>query len=79
MSLDPSTFHYLRPTDTQLADMNVLRNEFTRFADVLARRLPEGLDKDYIMRQLRIIAMWSNVAITRHDDGSPRVEGREPV
>jgi len=34
--------------------------------------LPDGPDKTFIIRAHRANAMWSNVAITRQADGSPR-------
>jgi hypothetical protein len=71
-----STFEYLKPTDGQIAQMGVLRIATAQYASILIAYLPEGPDKTYILRKLREVAMWANVAITRHTDGSPRsVEG----
>ena len=70
--LDPSTFQYLKPTDTQIEQMAALRSEFAEFAVVLDHLLPPGPDKTYIFRELRTIAMWANISITRHADGAPR-------
>ena len=70
--LHSSTFEYLKPTDNQLDTMAAVRVEFRKFANVLHVMLPDGADKDHVLRQLRDAAMWANVAITREDDGAPR-------
>lgn len=72
MSLHESTFQYLKPTDKQMEAMDGLRDDFKRFANLLQHLLPDGPDKTYVLRLLRTTAMWSHVAITRHQDGSPR-------
>ena len=72
MSLHPSTFDYLKPTDGQIEVMNALRAETKRYADVLDQALDDGPDKTYILRRVRETAMWINVALTRHPDGAPR-------
>lgn len=70
--MHPSTFDYLNPTDEQKAVMAMTRQHFATFAAQLDELLPDGPDKTFIMRGLRTIAMWTNVAITRQPDGSPR-------
>lgn len=70
--LHDSTFEYLKPTDIQLEDMNFLRQQTAEYARVLQENIPDGPDKTYILRKLRELAMWINVAITRDADGSPR-------
>jgi hypothetical protein len=72
MSLHPSTFEYLKPTDVQLEQMSRVRAAAKRYADVLDEELPEGPDKTFVIRAHRSNAMWANVAITRLPDGSPR-------
>lgn len=72
MSLDKSTFSYLLPTDDQKDLMGVVRTAAAGYADVLEQALPDGPDKTYALRKLREVAMWANIAITRHPDGSPR-------
>ena len=72
MALHPATFEYLRPTDGQLQDMETVRAAFGEFAMKIDQYIPEGPDKTYLMRKLRECAMWANVAITRHPDGTPR-------
>lgn len=67
-----STFEYLKPTDEQLEDMQALRNATLEYSKALEDNLPEGADKTYILRSLRSLAMWNNVAITRDADGTPR-------
>ena len=67
-----STFHYLKPTDEQMALMGEARDAAAAYAGTLSRVVPDGPDKTYIMRKLREAAMWANVAITRQTDGSPR-------
>ena len=72
MAMHSSTFDYLKPSDTQLEAMQHLREKTKAYAEELQFVLPEGPDKTYIMRQLRSLAMWVNVALTRQVDGSPR-------
>lgn len=72
MTLHPSTFEYLKPTDAQIATMDTARKEGRKYAEVLDALLPDGPDKTYALRKLREVAMWANVAITRQPDGSPR-------
>jgi hypothetical protein len=67
-----STFEYLKPTDAQIEDMAALRNATFDYYKALDDNLPEGPDKTYIIRKLRELAMWNNVAITRQADGTPR-------
>lgn len=73
MTLHDSTFEYLKPTDKQLRDMQILRHETLIYAKTLDIYLPDGPDKTFIFRKLRSLAMWINVAITRNADGSPRI------
>lgn len=72
MPLHPTTFEYLKPTDTQIAQMAILRRAAADYASVLDRWLPDGPDKTFLLRQHRETAMWANVAITRLPDGTPR-------
>jgi hypothetical protein len=72
MALHPETMKYLKPTDEQLATMNLLRESFTGMAAVVEQLVPDGPDKTYAVRKLREVAMWCNVAITRLPDGTPR-------
>lgn len=72
MSLHPSAFLYLRPTDEQAKVMEEVRELFTATAMKLDELLPDGPDKTYMMRQLRDCGMWALVGISRHPDGSPR-------
>ena len=67
-----STFEYLKPTDKQIIDMGDARAAAAGYARALDALLPDGSDKTYVLRKVREIAMWANVAITRHPDGSPR-------
>jgi len=71
--LDKGTFDYLRPTPEQQLVMEEVRAEFSKFAEMLGEKLPPGADKTYLLRKLREVGMWANVAITRNGDGSPRV------
>lgn len=70
--MDSSTFEYLKPTDQQMASMSAVREAAKGYADSLDTFLPDGPNKTYIMRKLRDVAMWANIAITRNPDGSPR-------
>jgi tryptophanyl-tRNA synthetase len=72
MTMHASTFEYLKPTDAQLATMAVVRSATAQYADILELHVPNGPDKTYLLRQLREVAMWANVAITRNPDGTPR-------
>lgn len=72
MSLDPSTFEYLKPTDAQIEAMARVRAAAKAFSDVLEAELPEGPDKTYVMRNHRTNSMWANVSITRQPDGAAR-------
>lgn len=70
--LHSSTFQYLKPTDEQVKDMAFLRAAAGEYAEAIEMRVPNGPDKTWILRQLRTIAMWANVAVTREADGTPR-------
>lgn len=70
--LHPDTFEYLKPTGAQLERMQLLRESAKLYAGHLEELLPPGPDKTYCLRELRTIAMWANVAVTREQDGSPR-------
>jgi hypothetical protein len=72
MSLHHTTFEYLKPTDEQIEKMARLRHAAADYAKILDELLPDGPDKTYILRAHRANAMWVNVAITRHPDGTPR-------
>mgnify|MGYP001565118956 CR=1 FL=1 len=74
MKLHPSTFGYLLPTDMQKMTMHQARQAATDYARILDVLVPDGPDKTVIMRKFREVAMWVNVAITRHADGSPRTD-----
>jgi hypothetical protein len=73
--LHPETFNYLQPTQAQINRMQTVRDRFAKFAFELESLLPDGPDRTYIMRQLREVAMWANVTITRLPDGTPRHDG----
>ena len=73
MSLDPNTFDYLKPTPEQMSAMGECREATHNYARVLERVVPDGSDKTYLLRKLREVGMWANVAITRQPDGAPRV------
>jgi hypothetical protein len=70
--LHSSTFEYLKPTDEQIAAMATVRKAAKDYCDILEKMLPEGDDKDFVIRNHRSNAMWANVAITRFKDGTPR-------
>ncbi len=72
MTLHPSTFEYLKPTDKQIALMARVREAAKLYAEVLNDCLPDGPDKTFVLRAHRSNAMWANVAITRQPDGTPR-------
>ena len=70
--MHPSTFEYLKPTDQQIEQMGKLRLASKLYCEALDQLLPDGPDKTYIIRKFRELAMWNNVCITRHPDGTPR-------
>jgi hypothetical protein len=70
--LHPSTFKYLKPTDEQVLQMEAARAAALTYAHTLMGLVPDGPDKTYILRKLREVAMWVNIAITREADGCPR-------
>lgn len=72
MQLHDGTFQYLKPSDTQMVAMSEARDAATVYADFLESALPDGADKTYILRELRTVAMWVNVCLTRNADGTPR-------
>jgi hypothetical protein len=69
-----STFAYLAPTEGQKTAMSKMRESVAAYADDIDLFVPAGPDKTYILRKLREVAMWVNVAITRQPDGAPRSE-----
>ena len=52
--------------------MGIVREAAAEYAKVIDAHVPEGPDKTYLMRAHRSNAMWANVSITRHPDGTPR-------
>ena len=72
MKLHPSTFEYLKPSDTQVQDMKIVREAAAQYCSILETILPDGPDKTFVIRAHRSNAMWANVAITRLPDGTPR-------
>lgn len=73
-TLHESTFEYYKPTVKQALDMGEARAAAAKYAEVIDTLVPLGPDKTFILRELRGLAMWVNVAITRHADGTPRGE-----
>lgn len=74
MSIHESTFEFVQPSEDQKEKMNTVRAAANAYAQVLNDEIPEGPDKTYLLRTLRTVAMWANVAITRQPDGTPRTE-----
>ena len=72
MTLHDSTFGFLAPTSAQKQQMDHARVCAKRYADELESLLPDGADKTYVLRKLREVAMWANVALTREPNGAPR-------
>lgn len=72
MSLDKSTFEYLSPSGSQVAAVSLVRLAAADYAAALEMHVPDGPDKTYLLRKLREVGMWANVAITRGPDGAPR-------
>lgn len=78
MTIHPDTFEYLKPTDLQIQVMETLRHAAARYARAVDLFVPDGPDKTYVLRKIREIAMWVNVAITRCEDGARRGDPTEP-
>jgi hypothetical protein len=72
MALHDSTFLYLKVTAEQQKTMEYLRDAAKEYADCIEEAVPEGPDKTYLLRKLREVAMWCNIAITREPSGAPR-------
>lgn len=72
MTMHPTTYEHLKPTDAQLEAMARVRAAAKAYSDVLEAELPDGPDKTFTIRNHRSNAMWANVAITRQPDGAPR-------
>jgi len=72
MTMHKTTFEYLKPTDEQIEKMARLRAAAKAYNDALDTELPDGPDKTFVIRAHRSNAMWANVAVTRHPDGTPR-------
>jgi hypothetical protein len=72
--LHGSTFDYLKPSNEQIDIMDRLRKAARQYALILEHELPDGADKTHLLRKLREVAMWANIAATRNADGSPIVE-----
>lgn len=70
--MHPSTFEYLKPSELEMEAMSAMRQAAKDYAAMVDAFVHEGPDKTYVMRKLREVAMWVNVAITRQADGSPR-------
>lgn len=70
--LHHDTFSYLSPTPEQVQMMNILREAAALYAKALEDHVPSGPDKTYLLRKFREVAMWVNIAVTRHPDGAPR-------
>ena len=71
-TLHQSTFDYLQPTPDQIDRMQEARDAAKIYSNALERLLPEGPDKTHVLRSLRTVAMWANIAITRQPNGEPR-------
>jgi hypothetical protein len=72
LTLHQTTFEYLKPNAVQTETMERLRQAAKNYAAEIDAHVPLGPDKTFILRQLREVAMWVNVAIIRNADGSPR-------
>jgi hypothetical protein len=74
--LHSATFDYVKPTERQTIDMDAARAAAAVYAHAIEALVPDGPDKTYVLRRLREIAMWVNVAITREANGAPRGDAR---
>jgi len=76
--MHPNTFDYIQPTPKQIEAMGRARAAAKTYAEILNAMVPDSPDKTYIMRSLRSLAMWVNIAITRLPDGTPREDDNTP-
>lgn len=72
MAMYDLMFEYLKPTDAQIETMTKARGACRNFMKSMDELIPDGPDKTYLLRKFREVAMWTNIAITRNPDGSPR-------
>ena len=70
--IHPECLDYCGPSPEAIADMQRVREAGKVYMRELIASLPDGSDKTYALRKLREVAMWANVSLTRHQDGSPR-------
>jgi hypothetical protein len=70
--LHETTFDYVRPTDEQMSTMAILREAAGDYAQLLEDNILDGPDKTYLLRKLREVAMWANIAVTRQTNGEAR-------
>jgi hypothetical protein len=63
---------YLQPTLEQIERMKRLRDAAAVYGQAPEAELQDGPDKTWAIRNRRTTAMWANVAVTRHGDGTPR-------
>ena len=70
--MHPSTFEYIKPPTDQIVKMELVRKAAADYAAILEMHIPDGPDKTYLLRKLREVGMWANVAISRLPDGTPR-------
>lgn len=71
-TLHSIAFEHLKPTDEQMKVMAEAREAVREYAADIELLVPDGPDKTYILRKLREVAMWVNIAITRNPNGAPR-------
>lgn len=71
MPLHRSTFEYMQPSPGQISRMNEARAAVKLYADAIEKIVPPGPDQTYALRQLREVAMWVNIALTRDNNGKP--------
>lgn len=72
MTMHPKTFDYLSPSQAQMTQMEEMRAAAKAYSDKIEAVVPDGPDRTYIIRKLREVSMWINIALTRQPDGSPR-------
>ena len=68
----PLMFESVIPTGDQVEKMEAMRAASAEYAAAILTHVPGGADQTYIIRKLREISMWANVAILREADGSAR-------
>lgn len=67
-----TTFDYLKPSESQLKQMERVRAAYGVLAGAILADVPEGRYRALAITALEESAMWANKGITRDSNGAPR-------